>query len=56
MKDRKHRRSRRIKRDEEDGGGGPTKKQMEDMNYLMEMAAKKLAFLPFAYIVDQWRW
>ncbi|XP_073983474.1 angiotensin-converting enzyme-like [Rhodnius prolixus] len=27
-----------------------------DINFLMEMALEKIAYLPFAYIVDQWRW
>ncbi|KAK9512877.1 hypothetical protein O3M35_001195 [Rhynocoris fuscipes] len=27
-----------------------------DINFLMEMALEKVAYLPFAYIVDQWRW
>jgi hypothetical protein len=52
----KRRRRRRIKHDEETSDCGPSKAQMEDLNYLMEMAARKLAFLPFAYVVDRWRW
>nr|XP_014291052.2 angiotensin-converting enzyme-like [Halyomorpha halys] len=27
-----------------------------DVNFLLEMALDKVAYLPFAYIVDQWRW
>ncbi|XP_041371786.1 uncharacterized protein LOC121385251 [Gigantopelta aegis] len=27
-----------------------------DLNYLMLMALDKIAFLPFGYLVDQWRW
>lgn len=27
-----------------------------DINFLLEMALKKLAFLPFGYILDLWRW
>lgn len=27
-----------------------------DINYLMKMALEKIAFLPFGYLVDQWRW
>ncbi|KAL1140400.1 hypothetical protein AAG570_000332 [Ranatra chinensis] len=27
-----------------------------DINFLMEMALDRIAYLPFAYIVDQWRW
>ncbi|XP_058794125.1 angiotensin-converting enzyme-like [Phymastichus coffea] len=27
-----------------------------NMNFLMLMALQKVAYLPFAYIVDQWRW
>ncbi|XP_067126754.1 angiotensin-converting enzyme-like isoform X2 [Centruroides vittatus] len=27
-----------------------------DINFLMEMALKKVAFLPFGYILDKWRW
>ncbi|XP_024085507.1 angiotensin-converting enzyme-like [Cimex lectularius] len=27
-----------------------------DINFLLEMALDKVAYLPFAYIVDQWRW
>jgi peptidyl-dipeptidase A len=28
----------------------------EMINYLMNMALKKIAFLPFGYLVDKWRW
>lgn len=27
-----------------------------DINYLMSMALEKIAFLPFGYLMDQWRW
>ena len=27
-----------------------------DMNFLMNMALRKIAFLPFGYLIDQWRW
>ncbi|XP_021364030.1 angiotensin-converting enzyme-like [Mizuhopecten yessoensis] len=27
-----------------------------DINFLMSMALKKIAFLPFGYMIDQWRW
>jgi peptidyl-dipeptidase A len=27
-----------------------------DLNYLMKMALEKIAFLPFGYLIDQWRW
>ena len=27
-----------------------------DINYLMQMALEKIAFLPFGLLVDQWRW
>ncbi|KAI0233168.1 Angiotensin-converting enzyme [Lamellibrachia satsuma] len=27
-----------------------------DINYLMSVALKKVAFLPFGYLIDQWRW
>jgi hypothetical protein len=27
-----------------------------EINFLMEMALDKIAFLPFGYLVDQWRW
>ncbi|KPI96728.1 Angiotensin-converting enzyme [Papilio xuthus] len=26
------------------------------MNFLMTMALEKVAYLPFAFMVDQWRW
>jgi len=28
----------------------------EDLSYLMKMALEKVAFLPFALLVDKWRW
>ncbi|KAK6183474.1 hypothetical protein SNE40_010950 [Patella caerulea] len=27
-----------------------------DINFLMRMALQKIAFLPFGYLIDQWRW
>uniref|UniRef100_A0A8C8J332 Angiotensin-converting enzyme n=1 Tax=Oncorhynchus tshawytscha TaxID=74940 RepID=A0A8C8J332_ONCTS len=27
-----------------------------DINYLLKMALDKMAFLPFGYLIDQWRW
>ncbi|KAJ1136665.1 hypothetical protein NDU88_003080 [Pleurodeles waltl] len=30
--------------------------QESDINYLMSMALDKIAFLPFGYLMDQWRW
>ncbi len=27
-----------------------------DLNFLMNMALRKIAFLPFGYLIDQWRW
>ena len=27
-----------------------------DVNFLMSMALDKIAFLPFGYLIDQWRW
>lgn len=27
-----------------------------DINYLMSQALSKVAFLPFGYLIDQWRW
>lgn len=27
-----------------------------DINFLMQMALDKIAFLPFGYLIDQWRW
>lgn len=27
-----------------------------DINFLLRMALAKVAFLPFGYLVDQWRW
>jgi len=27
-----------------------------DINYLMQIALEKIAFLPFGLIVDKWRW
>jgi len=33
---------------------GPDKYQ--DLNYLFKQAMEKIAFLPFGYLIDQWRW
>uniref|UniRef100_A0A7N9B187 Angiotensin-converting enzyme n=1 Tax=Mastacembelus armatus TaxID=205130 RepID=A0A7N9B187_9TELE len=30
--------------------------QESDINFLMSMALDKIAFLPFGYLMDQWRW
>ncbi|KAM6897562.1 angiotensin-converting enzyme [Xenentodon cancila] len=27
-----------------------------DLNYLLKMALEKIAFLPFGYLIDHWRW
>ncbi len=27
-----------------------------DLNFLMNMALRKISFLPFGYLIDQWRW
>ena len=27
-----------------------------DINFLFQMALNKVAFLPFGYMIDQWRW
>ena len=27
-----------------------------DINFLMSMALDKIAFLPFGYLMDKWRW
>lgn len=27
-----------------------------DINYLLKMALQKIAFLPFGFLIDQWRW
>ncbi|XP_029068873.1 angiotensin-converting enzyme isoform X1 [Monodon monoceros] len=33
-----------------------TNDKESDINYLLKMALEKIAFLPFGYLVDQWRW
>ncbi|XP_068118779.1 angiotensin-converting enzyme isoform X1 [Hyperolius riggenbachi] len=33
-----------------------TDDQQSDINYLLKMALEKIAFLPFGYLIDQWRW
>ncbi len=30
--------------------------EQRDINFLMQMALNKIAFLPFGYLVDKWRW
>jgi len=30
--------------------------EKSSMNYLMQMALEKVVFLPFAYVMDRWRW
>ncbi|KAH3705131.1 angiotensin-converting enzyme-like [Dreissena polymorpha] len=32
------------------------KSKESDINFLMKMALEKIAFLPFGYLIDQWRW
>ncbi|XP_051894867.1 angiotensin-converting enzyme isoform X2 [Pristis pectinata] len=33
-----------------------TSDEESDVNYLLKMALEKIAFLPFGYLIDQWRW
>lgn len=33
-----------------------TSDEATDTNYLLKMALEKIAFLPFGYLIDQWRW
>ncbi|KAM3592839.1 uncharacterized protein V6R79_026353 [Siganus canaliculatus] len=33
-----------------------TNDEETDINYLLKMALEKIAFLPFGYLIDQWRW
>ncbi|KAJ3608492.1 hypothetical protein NHX12_025539 [Muraenolepis orangiensis] len=33
-----------------------TNDEETDINYLLKMALEKMAFLPFGYLIDQWRW
>lgn len=28
----------------------------QDINFLMKIALDKVAFVPFSYLIDQWRW
>lgn len=35
---------------------GEVNSQEADLNFLMGMALEKLAFLPFGFVVDTWRW
>ncbi|XP_077108784.1 angiotensin-converting enzyme isoform X2 [Ranitomeya variabilis] len=34
----------------------PDENEESDINYLMSIALDKIAFLPFGYLMDQWRW
>jgi len=34
----------------------PNNDEESDINYLMSMALDKLAFIPFGYLMDKWRW
>lgn len=34
----------------------PCGAQQDELNHLMGMALQKLAFLPFGYLIDKWRW
>uniref|UniRef100_A0A9D2XN38 Angiotensin-converting enzyme n=1 Tax=Nothobranchius furzeri TaxID=105023 RepID=A0A9D2XN38_NOTFU len=33
-----------------------TSDEETDLNFLLNMALEKIAFLPFGYLIDQWRW
>ncbi|XP_075436513.1 angiotensin-converting enzyme [Ascaphus truei] len=33
-----------------------TEDEESDINYLLKMALEKISFLPFGYLIDQWRW
>lgn len=33
-----------------------TDEEKQDLNFLMEMALEKIAFLPFGYLIDKYRW
>uniref|UniRef100_A0A8C3MXM6 Angiotensin-converting enzyme n=1 Tax=Geospiza parvula TaxID=87175 RepID=A0A8C3MXM6_GEOPR len=33
-----------------------TEDEESNINYLLKMALEKIAFLPFGYLIDQWRW
>ncbi|KAF7239084.1 Angiotensin-converting enzyme [Varanus komodoensis] len=33
-----------------------TEDRESDINFLFKMALEKIAFLPFGYLIDQWRW
>lgn len=33
-----------------------TEDEMRDLNFLMRMALEKIAFLPFGYLIDEYRW
>lgn len=30
--------------------------EQDELNFLMQMALQKLAFVPFGYLIDKWRW
>ncbi|CAK8671725.1 unnamed protein product [Clavelina lepadiformis] len=34
----------------------PTEDDESDINYLMSVALDKIAFIPFGYLMDKWRW
>ncbi|MPC38717.1 Angiotensin-converting enzyme [Portunus trituberculatus] len=36
--------------------GNSTSEYKQNINFLMKTALAKIAFLPYAYILDQWRW
>lgn len=41
-----------LKQDDIDSGT----QRKSDINYLLKMALSKIAFLPFGYMIDKWRW
>jgi len=34
----------------------PDGNEDSDINYLMQVALDKIAFIPFGYLMDKWRW
>nr|CAB3219680.1 angiotensin-converting enzyme-like [Phallusia mammillata] len=36
--------------------GKPDENPQSDINYLMSVALDKIAFIPFGYLMDKWRW
>ena len=34
----------------------PSKYNSGDINFLLKRALSKIAFLPFGYMIDKWRW